>query len=85
MCERKQYLQKRNVGMHKGEVTVHVFKLASLLCVLCLRASLLGCSCVFVCACYKAALTFPNPPRVDTVALAFSAVEPSNATGDGLC
>lgn len=42
-------------------------------CVLYLRASLLGClcECVFVYVGYKAALTSSSPPRVDAVAVAF--------------
>lgn len=41
--------------------------------------------CACLCVCYKAALTSSNPPQLESVSVEFGAVEPWNATGDGLC
>ncbi len=61
-------------------VFLHPFLMHILsVCVLCLL------QCVFVCVCYKAALTSSDPPLGDTVAVVFRVVEASKATGDGLC
>lgn len=83
VCEcRKEVRKSTSVGFQSMYLCLHLFFfLMHILgvCVLCLLQR------VFVCVCYKAALTSSDPPLVDTVAVVFRVGEAFNATGYGLC